>query len=188
MKKCSEGGCPGSQCEKTGAACGAFVTGVDLTQDLSDDIVAKFARIGWKTKCWPFLISRWMTLIWNGSPNILALSAAERFSGILTGMKTLPPSSAMPMKQRRFLPSFHSDWSFLDIPPAGTCLFGITIPPIGGNTLFADQVAAYERLPDNLRDKADSLTAIHSAELAMRRWRIWRCRPRQWTIDENNSE
>ena len=64
-----------------------------------------------------------------------------------------------------FAEGFHSDWSFLDIPPAGTCLFGITIPPIGGNTLFADQVAAYERLPDNLRDKADSLTAIHSAEL-----------------------
>ena len=51
------------------------------------------------------------------------------------------------------------------MPPAGTCLFGITIPPQGGDTLFADQVAAYERLPDAMRDKADTLTAIHSAEL-----------------------
>ena len=64
-----------------------------------------------------------------------------------------------------FAESFHSDWSFMEVPPAGTCLFGITIPPQGGNTLFADQVTAYERLPDALRDKADNLTAIHSAEL-----------------------
>jgi len=63
-----------------------------------------------------------------------------------------------------FAENLHSDWSFLDVPPAGTCLFGITIPPMGGNTVFADQVAAYENLPDNLRDKADSLVAIHSAE------------------------
>jgi taurine dioxygenase len=64
-----------------------------------------------------------------------------------------------------FAEAFHSDWSFLDVPPAGTCLFGITIPPHGGNTLFADQVTAYERLSDEMRDKADKITAIHSAEL-----------------------
>jgi taurine dioxygenase len=64
-----------------------------------------------------------------------------------------------------FAEAFHSDWSFLEVPPAGTCLFGITIPPHGGNTLFADQVTAYERLSDDMRDKADKITAIHSAEL-----------------------
>ena len=64
-----------------------------------------------------------------------------------------------------FAEAFHSDWSFLEVPPAGTCLFGITIPPHGGNTLFADQVTAYERLSDEMRDKADKMTAIHSAEL-----------------------
>ena len=64
-----------------------------------------------------------------------------------------------------FAEIFHSDWSFLEIPPAGTVLYGITIPPHGGNTLFADQVAAYENLPEDLRARADQLTAIHSAEL-----------------------
>ena len=63
-----------------------------------------------------------------------------------------------------FADTFHTDWSFLDVPPAGTILYGITIPPHGGNTLYADQVAAYERLPDHLRETADSLTAIHSAQ------------------------
>ena len=56
-----------------------------------------------------------------------------------------------------FAEVFHTDWSFLDIPPAGTCLYGIIIPPKGGNTLFADQVKAYENLPSYLKDKVDSL-------------------------------
>ena len=105
-------------------------------------------------------------MIWSALRWPLARLVKTRFSAILTVMKTLPPFSAMPMKKRPYLPSFyHSDWIFLEVPPAGTCLFGITIPPKGGNTLFADQVAAYERLPDAMRDKADNLTAVHSAEL-----------------------
>ncbi len=51
----------------------------------------------------------------------------------------------------------------MDIPPAGTALFGITIPPHGGDTLFADQVKAHEEMPDDLRAKVEGLTAIHSA-------------------------
>ena len=66
-----------------------------------------------------------------------------------------------------FAEVFHTDWSFLDIPPAGTCLYGITIPPIGGNTLFADQVRAYESLPSSLRDKVDSLMQFIQLNLDM---------------------
>jgi taurine dioxygenase len=64
-----------------------------------------------------------------------------------------------------FAEFFHSDWSFMPVPPAATALYGITIPPVGGDTLFSDQVAAYEQLPDELRTKFEGLTAIHSAAL-----------------------
>ena len=64
-----------------------------------------------------------------------------------------------------FAEFFHSDWSFMEVPPAGTALYGITIPPVGGDTLFADQVAAYQQLPDALRGRVEGLIAIHSAEL-----------------------
>ena len=36
-----------------------------------------------------------------------------------------------------FAETWHTDWSFQARPPAGTCLYGITIPPMGGDTLFA---------------------------------------------------
>ena len=42
-----------------------------------------------------------------------------------------------------FAENWHSDWSFQEKPPAGTCLRAVEIPPVGGDTLFCDQVAAY---------------------------------------------
>jgi hypothetical protein len=44
-----------------------------------------------------------------------------------------------------------------------TCLFGITIPPVGGNTLFADQHKALHGMPAELRGKLEGRNAIHSA-------------------------
>jgi taurine dioxygenase len=64
-----------------------------------------------------------------------------------------------------FAEVFHSDWSFMPVPPAATALYGLTIPPVGGDTLFADQVAAYEQMPEALRSRVEGLTAIHSAAL-----------------------
>src|SRR3546814_1164535 len=56
-----------------------------------------------------------------------------------------------------------SDWSFQARPPAGTCLFGITIPPVGGNTEFANQHAALDAMQSDLRARVEGLQAIHSA-------------------------
>ncbi|HMQ20621.1 MAG TPA: TauD/TfdA family dioxygenase, partial [Sphingopyxis sp.] len=62
-----------------------------------------------------------------------------------------------------FAENWHSDWSFQARPPAGTCLFGITIPPVGGNTEFANQHAALDAMPDALRRRIEGRQAIHSA-------------------------
>ena len=64
-----------------------------------------------------------------------------------------------------FAENFHSDWSFQAVPPAGTCLYGIEIPPVGGDTLFANQHLAWEQMPDDLRTRVEGLVAIHSAKL-----------------------
>jgi taurine dioxygenase len=65
-----------------------------------------------------------------------------------------------------FAENWHSDWSFQAEPPAGTCLFGITIPPVGGDTLFANQHAALAAMPATMRAKIDGRIAIHSARRA----------------------
>ena len=65
-----------------------------------------------------------------------------------------------------FAESWHTDWSFLETPPAGTCLYGKIIPPSGGETLFADQHLALERMPDDLRRRLEGRRAVHSARVA----------------------
>ena len=62
-----------------------------------------------------------------------------------------------------FAEAWHTDWSFQTNPPAGTCLYGITIPESGGDTLFANQQMALEKMPSNLRTRIESRYAIHSA-------------------------
>jgi taurine dioxygenase len=41
---------------------------------------------------------------------------------------------------------FHTDYSYLDIPARATLLYSIEVPKQGGDTLFANQYAAYEGL------------------------------------------
>ncbi|MEQ8859486.1 MAG: TauD/TfdA family dioxygenase [Pseudomonadales bacterium] len=59
--------------------------------------------------------------------------------------------------------AWHSDWSFQATPPAATILHGKVIPPVGGDTWYADGYAAYAALSTAERAELDGLTALHSA-------------------------
>lgn len=61
---------------------------------------------------------------------------------------------------------WHSDNSFQTSPSMGSILYGKIIPPFGGDTLFANQILAYERLPEEIKQKIDGLHAVHSASEA----------------------
>ncbi len=65
-----------------------------------------------------------------------------------------------------FAENWHTDWSFLPIPPAGTCLLGLTIPPVGGDTGFINQHKALAEMPAELRSRIEGKTALHSAATA----------------------
>lgn len=58
---------------------------------------------------------------------------------------------------------WHTDNSFFEQPSLGSVLHGVTIPPHGGDTLFANQYLAYERLSDGLKKTLDGMIAVHSA-------------------------
>lgn len=59
--------------------------------------------------------------------------------------------------------SWHSDWSFQAIPPSATLLHAKIVPPVGGDTLFADGFRAYEALDPGLRADIEQMRAQHSA-------------------------
>ncbi|MER5929385.1 TauD/TfdA family dioxygenase [Streptomyces sp. NPDC002054] len=59
---------------------------------------------------------------------------------------------------------WHTDVTFVPAYPAFSILRAVTLPPYGGNTLWANTATAYEHLPEPLRALADSLRAVHSNE------------------------
>ena len=58
--------------------------------------------------------------------------------------------------------SWHTDVTFVDAYPKISILRGAVVPASGGDTVWANMVAAYEELPAPLRTLADQLWALHS--------------------------
>lgn len=59
--------------------------------------------------------------------------------------------------------AWHSDWSFQENPPAATLLHSKVVPPVGGDTLYADGYGAWEALDPAMQEKLKGLRAVHSA-------------------------
>ncbi|WP_430414259.1 TauD/TfdA dioxygenase family protein [Parasphingorhabdus sp.] len=148
-------------------ACGAAVTGVDLTQPLDDSQVADIRAAWLKHHVLSFPDQNMsdddlerFTQYFGGfghDPFFDPIEGREHIAAIRRDADEKSPL---------FAENWHSDWSFQAHPPAGTCLLGLTIPPVGGDTCFANQHAALDAMPDEMRAKYEGLTAIHSAQMA----------------------
>lgn len=56
---------------------------------------------------------------------------------------------------------FHTDYSYLQVPARATTLYSRVVPKVGGDTLFANQIAAYDDLSTAMKKRIESLRAIH---------------------------
>ena len=56
---------------------------------------------------------------------------------------------------------FHTDYSYLPVPARATTLYSRVVPRSGGDTLFANQQAAYDDLPEAMKRRIEPLQAIH---------------------------
>ena len=56
---------------------------------------------------------------------------------------------------------FHTDYSYLQVPARATMLYSIEVPAAGGNTLFANQYAAYDELAVRMKETIAPLVAVH---------------------------
>ncbi len=152
--------------EPTGEPCGVVVTGIDLTQDLSSDEI-RTLRSQWLIhKVMVFPDQKLSNHDLERISQYFGELGEDPFFGHIEGHEHIcairrDADETAPV----FAEFFHSDWSFMDVPPAGTALYSIKIPPQGGDTLFADQVAAYKNLPAELKTRVENLIAVHSAEL-----------------------
>lgn len=74
-------------------------------------------------------------------------------------IKVLKPAG----ESASFGTGWHSDNSFFERPSMGSVLYGEIIPPQGGDTLFANQMLAYESLSPGLKATLENLKAVHCA-------------------------
>ena len=145
-------------------ACGARVEGIDLTQELSDAQISELRQLWLEHKVIALPNQPLMPEDLERVAKYFGEVGEDPFFGHIDGYPNICAIQRdADEKTPIFAEIFHTDWSFMEVPPAGTALFGITIPPHGGDTLFSDQVKAYEEMPDELRERVESLTAIHSA-------------------------
>jgi taurine dioxygenase len=146
------------------AACGALVHGADLTRPLSAAQVAAIRALWLQHQ----------VLAFPDQP--MEIEHIERFASCVGPFGVDPYFDAIPghphvAQVRReadeqtpiFAETWHSDWSFLAHPPAATVLYGNVIPPVGGDTLFANQYAAWDTLPGTMKSLLADKQGIHSA-------------------------
>jgi taurine dioxygenase len=147
-------------------ALGAEVLGVDLSKDLDDEMIAEIRRI-WLENCVIFFRDQ------DLSPARF-LTFGKRFGKVIEypfikGLEEYPeiiPVIKLEHEKTNFGGVWHSDTSYLEVPPMATMLIAREVPPRGGDTLFANTYLAYETLSDGMKRLLDGLIAINSSAKA----------------------
>lgn len=152
--------------EPEGVTLGATVVGVDLREPCDDELLAEL-RTAWDE--WKVLFFRDQHLTAEQQARF-----ASRF-GLLTDdhleMKTYAEPADNVVVFTRDASTvglengWHSDGTFRPVPTAGTTLLAIEVPPVGGDTVFADMAGAFDTLPDDERARLVGLWAWHDWSL-----------------------
>ncbi len=140
---------------------GAEIIGLDLSTDLTNELISDIRQTLLQYKV---IFFRNQILDTKGQ-----ISFARNFGEVTKAHPTAPSLPSYPEifdlnynKNCNYSNSWHTDTTFVDRPPLGSILRMVEMPPIGGDTLWANTVSAYRDLPLHLRSFADQLWALHS--------------------------
>jgi len=73
-------------------------------------------------------------------------------------------SDGSPSNSRYTGQMWHSDMSFTLAPALGSLLRAVEVPPVGGDTLFANMYVAYDALSQRMQEMIEGLNGIHHSE------------------------
>lgn len=148
---------------RVAGALGAEISGVDLSQDLPDEVIAGIRSALVEHQVIFFRDQRL-------TPE-RQVAFGRRFGPLnihpyVKGMESHPEVMEVikePADKTNFGGGWHSDMSFLERPAIGSILYAVELPDWGGDTLFSSQVAAYEALSPGMKATLEGLRAVHSA-------------------------
>lgn len=144
--------------ERQAGALGAHISGVDLQDGLRDDVFDAIHEA---------LLEHLVVCI-RGQQHLTSdgqLDFAKRWGDVLVH-PYVPSIEGYPGILKVYDPhpvttTWHSDTTHSSTPPAATMLLARTVPPVGGDTMFASQYAAYDSLSRGLQETLLSLRAVH---------------------------
>ena len=85
------------------------------------------------------------------------------FANGIEGYPELIEIVKMPTEVENFGSGWHADMSYRDEPPLGAVLHGLEVPPVGGDTMFANMYRAYETLSDGMKQIVETLVGLHDS-------------------------
>lgn len=148
---------------KISGTLGAELSGVDLSANLSDGVIAQIRAALVEHQV---IFFRDQTLTPAQQVDFGKRFGPLNIHPYVAGMADHPEVMEIikePADKTNFGGGWHSDTSFLERPAIGSILYAIEIPEWGGDTLFASQAAAYDALTPGLKATLEGLNAVHSA-------------------------
>jgi taurine dioxygenase len=146
---------------------GVELRGVDLSLPLSDGLFAQIERAfydahllvvrGQRLDAPAF--HRWASRFGRPEPHVIDQFHHPQIPDILRLSNVV--KDGVPQGLADAGTYFHTDYSYLAEPARATTLSSIAAPETGGDTLFADQTAAWEDLPADTRKRLEGLVALH---------------------------
>ena len=152
--------------KKIAGALGAEISGVDLTGDLSVPLVADIRQVFLDHQV-IFLRHQVLTpQQFLNFANAMGEPVEYPFVKGLEGFPHIIEVKKLAHEKVNFGGIWHSDTTYLDMPPMGSMLLSREVPPFGGDTLFASQYAAYEALSGTMQGLLNGLIGISSSAKA----------------------
>ena len=145
---------------------GAELSGLDLSQPLRPQDLAAL-RSAWLEHGVVFLRDQHLS-----SEQFLAFAQAMGtpveypFVKGIDGFPVIIEIKKLEHEKVNFGGVWHSDTAYLEQPPMATMLLAREIPPYGGDTMFSNQVQAYESLSDGMKRLLDGLVAVNTSAKA----------------------
>lgn len=84
----------------------------------------------------------------------------------LDGFPLIVPVVKLPHETVNFGGIWHSDTTYQRDPPSATLLLAREVPPVGGDTFFANQYLAFEALPESMQAELEALQAVSTSAKA----------------------
>ena len=145
---------------------GSVVHDLDLSQPLSPELVSE-VRALWLDR---------LVIVFRGQSisSEQYLSFAKQigtpdtypFLKGLEGYPMITPVLKKETEKVNFGGVWHTDTTYQSAPPMATMLYALELPPVGGDTLFSNQYAAFDSLSDGLKKSLENLRVVCRSDKA----------------------